>query len=263
MANNTGFPINSAAAAWLRDVCKGLPGENHPVTIKPVRLYSRVNVPVGAATLREFDFFTANKALGIQNIGQGGIPTNEALALTSIRFGFLWGFNNQGQRLGLAAPTPAQKLLSSLSAGATAAALGDLLDAQWKAAEGIRNFMENGIVTFSIQNEEIFQVQGLTCLPDGKGSLVQAGVSSTGTLAAGESVQHIVQSISNGAPYIGNAWRFPAPWPLPAQQAFGIKVQHITPVDFAEADIGPLEGEAGVIAGTVTCELQGLLAVAK
>lgn len=261
-ANSTGFSMNDPLALWLRAMSMGLPGDNLPVLARPAKIYSRKNVLVGNAAPREFRFFDESAGPNIQNLPQpnqfGG---NTAFALQSIRFGFVYGLDRQGRRLGLASPSAAQKLLSAVSAGATAAAGGDLIRAQWRAAEVTRALLQTPIVTFKVQETTIWTVQGLTSLPDGKAALTQAGLSQASTSATAAGTSDIVQTISNGAPFAGNAWTFGVPFPLPANQTFDVLVEWPQPVDFAEADIGPLEGQTNVVAGTLTCELQGYLAI--
>lgn len=263
MSTNPFAGMQGVLGQWARGEAGGIPGANFPVLARNVKLYSRKNIGVGANAPISLRFFDESPAPFVQTIvNQSQLPANMALVLHSIRFGFTYGLDRLGRRLGLAAPSAAQKLLASLSAGSFNGTAADLLATQWRAAETIREFMSTPTASFGVSTNTLWTVSGLLALPDGKGSLVQAGLAQTSNSAGTGLTADIVQSISNGAPVQGNMWNFTSPWPLAGTENFTLQVDWPRGVDFTDADVGPLAGQAAtVIAGTLTAELQGVLAV--
>lgn len=263
MASNPFAGMNGVLGDWARAEVGGVPGANYPVIARNVKLWSRKNVGVGANAPSTIRFFDESPAPFVQNIiNQQSLPANMALILHSVRFGFTYGMDRQGRRLGLASPSAAQKALSSLSFGSSAAAGGDLINAQWRAAETVREFMSTPMASFGVSTNTLWTVSGLLALPDGKGSLVQAGTSQASTSATAAGTSDVFQSITNGAPVQSNMWNFTSQFPLAGNENFQLQVEWPRQVDFSDTDLGPLAGQANtVIAGYLTAELQGVLAV--
>lgn len=263
-----GYNMNKAVKDWAKAQAGGLPGEGLGVKGRNVKLYSRKNFLVGTSAPSRLKFFDETEAPFVQTIvTQSQLPANMALMLNTVRIGFVPGIDRMGNRLGQSTATTAQKNASALSFGAAAAAAGDILAAQWKWNEKMREMMNTAIMNFGLVTDQLWEVSGLTSLPDGKGMLTQAGTSAQGTVA-GSNTGDVFQSVTNGAPVADNYWAFATPWPLVGSETFKIEANWPKAVDFAEADIGPLEGITGaagedIVAGTIICELQGLLGVAS
>lgn len=267
----SGYPIQAPVADWLNEQCGGLPGVGMKLWERPAKYYDRVNVPgggtgAGSVPVSELNFFRSAQALGITNIPTPNqLPANYALALRSIRFGFLPGFDNLSRRLGQAAPTSAQKLASSLAVGEVIAAATQAaaytIAVKWH--ELIRQFMSTAIVTFVVADRPVFEMHGLLNFPDGKG-IAQGTVQ--GMAGTGAATQYSVQTfgnLNNGAPMLGNMMTFGKPYPIPGGQNFGVNVRWQIAPDFCDADLGPLVAfntVAGLVAGCLTCELEGNLA---
>lgn len=263
MATNPYQSMNGDLGRWVMAEGAGVPGANFPVLARNVKLWSRKNILVGANFQRQLRFFNESPSAFVQDfINNSALPANFAMVIHTIRFGFHYGLSRDGLSLGISSPSSAQKLLASLNLGSSVAAGGDLLATQWKAAESIRRLFATPTVSMQIGSQtDLWTVSGLDAFPDGKGSLVQAGLAASSTSATAAGMATIVQSITNGAPVQSNMWTFTNPWPLAGTETFNLTVDWPQPVDFADADIGPLNGqESTVVAGFMTAEIQGVLA---
>lgn len=256
MMTGNGYPMQDAVAKRLCHYTGGIQGGYGQVRDVPTKYYHRQNFPNNGT--RNMRFFNVARSRGICNLDTPStIPANQAFALAAIRFDFLPGIDVNGARSTVSA-TPG---LTALSFGSAGAVITDTLTkAQWQWQEKIRELMEQGIVTFTLNNRPVFEVAKLTSFPSGTG-INLASTSDTGfTSAAGNSVSHFAGQISNGAPLLANAFRFPEPFPMPGGCVFDVSVDWLALVDFTAATLGPLNGEtAGNPAGTIACELEGIL----
>lgn len=268
---SAGYPIQDPVARWLQERTGGLPGQGLAVWERPAKYYDRLDVPgggtgAGSTPVTELVFFRSTMQRGVSNLPTPNqLPANYALALRSIRLGFLPGFDRFARRLGQASPSAAQILGSSMAVGDTIAAATQaaacILPVKWH--ETIRDFFANAIVTFNVADRPVFEMHGLGNFPDGKGIAQGTTTTSAGT---GVATQYTVQTfgnINNGVPMLGNMMSFGTPYPLPGGQNFNVSVTWQRAVDWTETNMGPLVAfntVANLIAGCLTCELEGDLA---
>lgn len=264
-----GYPIDKRIADWLDRKCGGTPGSDLALWERRVRIYDRINIPGGGTggggalpLLNQVDFFKSNYAPYVTNLQTPNqFPANYAIAVYSLRIGFLPGFDRLGQRLGQAAPAAATILASAQAVGeayaAATAAAATTVAVRW--AETLREFLSTPIVQFNVADRQVFEIQSLLAFPDGKGLAQGTAIGSQGTLAATNITQSVFGNINNGAPVYSNAFSFGTPYPLPGGQNFGVSAKWPRAVDWADATIGPLAGLnlAGQVAGTLMCELEG------
>ena len=266
--SRAGFNLNANVASVVRGKGVGMAGDGN-VLSRPCRLYHRLNVP--KAGIGRYTFFNEAKGLGISNLDQPGtLPANNVFVALGIRFSFLPGMDRLGLRLGLSAPSAAELQASSLNYGssttaAVVTATVDALAAIWKWHEKVREILSQGEALFKIGDRTMFQVYGLDAMPSGRGvvasaqSDVSVGVSNTtATTITIQSLQHALTQISNGAPVVGNIFKFSSPIAIVAGQQFSVELAYNANVDFTEQYLGPLYGLANAVsAGTLMCELDG------
>ena len=268
MAN--GFNLRSDLSAVLKAKGVGIAGDG-TVLSRPCRLYHRLNIPK-AGSFR-YAFFNEPKGLGITNLDQAStLPANQAFVALGMRFSFTPGIDRMGLRLGIAVPVAAEFAASTLNfgtstTGAAAAAAADGIAGIWKWHEKVRELLSQGEVSFKTGDRTMFQVYGLDAFPSGRGVVCSAAsdsavgvANSTATTVTINAIQHALTQISNGAPVAGNFFRFTSPIAIVAGQQFGVEVAYNSLVDFAELNLGPLNGIANAVtAGTLMCELDGEL----
>lgn len=265
-----GYAMKPEVANVIKAITGGLPAGQNQVWVRPYKLYHRVPV-MAAGNILTLNFFNANRAKGVTNLDiPNSLPANYGFAIASMRFDFLPGFDELGYRLGVrtAAPTTAQYQASALNFGSAGAVITDVCAQMWKWQEKVRELMNQGIVTLTIAEKPVFEVFGITSFPAGKGLNVNATFQSAMTAAAASnSIQDSLNNITNGVPVISNRFDFGSPYPLLAGQQFGVKIELQQKVDWTETNLGPLNSiattgsvAAELTAGTLCCELEGLLA---
>jgi hypothetical protein len=265
-----GYAMKPEVARVIEAVCGGLPAGQNQVWVRPYKIYHRVPV-MAAGNILTLDFFNARRQKGVSNLDTpNSLPANYGFALTSLRFDFLPGFDELGYRLGVrtAAPTTAQYQASALNFGSAGAVITDALAQMWKWQEKIRELMNQGVITLTIAEKPVFEIFGVTSFPAGKGLNVNAVHQTSMTNAASAaSIQDSMNNITNGVPVISNRFDFGSPYPIMAGQQFGVKVELQQKLDWTETNLGPLNSiattgsvAAELTAGTLTCEMEGLLA---
>lgn len=255
---STGFNLRPDIAEVIRRKGVGLAGDGS-VLSRPARIFHRVNItPTGN---QQISFFNEAKSQNVTNMDQASmLSANQAMIIVGMRFSFIPGLDRDGKRLGIAAPTAAEKLASSLNLGVAAADNADGLATLWKWHEKTREILSQGLVELKIGDRTIFSIHGLDAFPAGRGVVTSVGVSNSIWAAAAATVQHGMTAIANGAPVSGNAFRFISPLALVAGQQFSVNVSYSGGIDFTDADLGPLVGLANAkAAGTLMCELDGEL----
>lgn len=250
-----GYPINDpVSAAFAREV-GGFPAGVNPTKIRPWCYWHRVTVPV--AGTQQYTFFNVARTQNITNLENAGtLPANYALAVHTMRFKFLYGFNANGTRISAATP-----LATTLNLGASSAAVADQLARIWQISEKTRELIEQGVVTLWIGDNKIIEYFGLDNFPSGRGANAQYGVgASAANGAAAASVGDAVGNQYNGAPVLCNAFPFGTPFPIMPGQQFRVQVDYTTLVDWAVATLGPLNGVGdATAAGMLQCDLIGNL----
>lgn len=264
-----GFAMKPAVANALKSLVGGLPAGESQVWVRPYKIYHRVPI-MAAGAIQSLLFFNAPRARGVTNLDQANtLPANYAFAIAAMRFDFIYGFDELGYRLGVrtAAPTTAQFQASAVNFGTAGAVITDVLAQQWKQQEKTRELMNQGVVTLTIAEKPVFEIFGLTSFPAGKGLNTNNVFSSAMTNAASaQSIQDAMTNVTNGVPVVSNRFDFGSPYPIAAGQQFSVKVELMRPLDWTETNLGPLNGvattgsvAAELTAGTLTCELEGLL----
>lgn len=254
-----GYPMQDPVAQRGYALCGGIQGGAAQTREVNYGFYHRQNIPNNG--IRELRFFNEAYNLGITNLPVANqIPANTFFALEAIRFDFLYGIDRNGSRATVFAGGGAVGQTGLSGGGAGAVGTDTLTDDQWKAQELIRELMEQGIVTFSVNNRPVFERFALTSFPSGRGIAAALSSDYAGTFAATNTVGHAFAQVSNGAPMRANAQVMTTRYPMPAGCTFDIKINWLALVDFQNATIGPLVGPtAGNPAGTMTCELEGQL----
>lgn len=255
-------------AATLKRLSGGLPAGNAKVWLRPAKIYHRVNI-LADGSLTAVRFFNEARAKYVTNLDQPNqLPANFAMAVSAIRFDWLYGFDRLGYRLGVSGTTPtaAQLEASSLNWGESGATSADELAKLWKIQELSREMLSQGLVTLSIGDRPVFEIFGLSSFPSGKGIVASNALSHAATFTAGSQTSNGMTSINNGVPVWSNRFTFDSPYPIPAGQQFRIDVEYAQKIDWLNATIGPLNGVAttgapnGVlVAGVLSCELEGTL----
>lgn len=258
--STNGFALKQNVADFIRQKRGvGIPGDGN-VWSRPYELWHRRDVP--KAGIASLVFFNEVRGDGITNLDQANtLPANYAFLAKGLRFHFLPGFDRSGRRLGIAAPTTAERLISGLNTfGQSTSITVDHLAPLWKWAEKIREFLGQGTVELKIGERPILNAYGLDNFPAGRGIVGNAMLSNsiTNTVASSQAVG--LSSISNGAPIITNRHSFERPYPIFAGQQFAVETRWNQVVDWTEADIGPLSGVGNAVtAGVLLCEMEGEL----
>lgn len=258
---SNGFAINPALKR-IANSRGGLAGSGGATFTRGTTIFHRLNVPV--AGQQSFTFFNAPRAAGITNLEQPGtLPVNTVALVRNIRFSFLPGFNNIGQRLGITGSlTQAQieaSLLNVSKYGTTAAdpAAASSAPALWQ--EKARELLSQGTVNFRVGERDVVTAYGLTKFPEGRGVVgdvtASSAIANTTTTTVNVHNQ-VFASIYNGAPVIGNAYSVRGDVQIGSGQQFGIEVTYANAVDFTQQYAGPLYNISGAItAGVLMCEL--------
>ena len=258
--SQTGFNIRTDIADVIRRKGVGLAGDGS-VLSRPVRIFHRVNItPAGN---QQISFFNEAKSTNVTNMDQASmLSANMAMIVVGMRFSFTPGFDRDGKRLGIAAPTAAELQASALNLGMADATNADKLGTIWKWHEKTRELLGQGLVELRIGDRTIFSVFGLDAFPSGRGVVTSAalGTAIGGSAVPATTVQQALTSIANGAPVAGNAFRFISPLALVSGQQFSVNVSYTGGVDFTELNLGPLNALANAkAAGVLMCELEGEL----
>lgn len=248
-----GYPMQNAVAAALHAFTGGLPGGFGQVWARPWMIYHIVDFPNDGLTIKEF--FTDSRQKHYTNLDKpNALPANYGFGLTGIRVKFTPGFDRDGKRSTVSG-TASDTHLSRSGASATDTIIDKI--ALWH--ESVRLLLETGLLTLTIAERPVFEVQGLTNFPEGggvssSGALSQALDGATGAVG----VQGAVTQIGNGAPFVGNVFHLQDPYPIMPEQQFSVRIEWPTAVDFTDSSSGPLNGEtAGNPAGRLKVEMLG------
>jgi hypothetical protein len=256
MAQSSGYNIAPGLEDAALKLGVGIPGRGKYFR-RPYTLYHRVNVPAAGQT--QFIFFNEPRAIGVTNLEQAGtLPANQLFIAHGLRFKFLCGIDRLGNRIGVAAPTQAQLVASSLSGGVVGTAAADGLAAQWQWTEKFRELLAQGQVIFRIGERDVFNQYGLEKFPNGSGVTAQTALAESGTFTAQASHQINVTQLNNGERVVSNRYSFTTKVGILAGQQFGLQVDYSRAVDFTQQYVGPLYGITGAVtAGTLMAELEG------
>lgn len=253
MAN--GFNVREDILNLLRSRGIGLPGDGNILT-RAYSLWHRISL--AAAGVTQQTFFNENKSPDVTNLEQANIlPANYVFVMDGMSFNFIPGFDRTGSRV--AAVSAASLNYSGTAVGTDATA------PVWKWAEKTRELLSQGQVVMTIGDREMINRHGLDAFPSGRGLVASMTVSNSlaaaTTASASASLTQAMLLMSNGAPVAGNVYRFSSPIAIPAGQNFGVRVNWGTKVDFTEQYAGPLYNlnPAATVAGTLVCELHGLM----
>src|SRR4051794_23513107 len=101
-----GFPMRNDVADGLRRLTGGIPAGAQQTWYRKTKYYHRLDVKADGSQL-SFTFFNEARGKFITNLDQPNtISSNYAFAASAIRFGFLYGFDRLGFRLGIQTTTP-------------------------------------------------------------------------------------------------------------------------------------------------------------
>lgn len=206
-------------------------GGNLPNNLGPIKGRRHVfyhRQAVGAAVLASYAFFNAARARGVSNLPiPQQLPANQAFLITGISV-----FVTAGVDSAYAAQTPGKTI-------ATAATPTAAVD----AAEWLREIHDCGVVSVLVGDFKLVDdIAGLRNFPQGGG--VTGGGGAATTVAA---TNILCNAMTNGAPFNGNRYNLPNPYPWWAGNNLQFEV------GFTAAPTPPTG-----IAAVVTAELDGL-----
>jgi hypothetical protein len=258
----TGFPIDAS----LTRLANNLGGVARPGAdfSRKYRLWHRQNIPAGGQTT--YTFFNASRQANVTNLEQAGtLPANQVFEVQTMRFNLLTGFDVQGRRLGIEAPTAGELNASALNMLQVGPGLADPLSAPWRWHEWAREILSQGEVRFRIGEREVFSIHGLTAFPDGRGVVTDANAtlslaqsSTSGTAGATGSL--ILAQVYNGAPTASNRIVFDKRLTIVSGQQISVDVVYGRAISSTIATLGPLNGVTNAtVAGVLMCELEGNL----